>query len=243
MRELIRTILFVIGRCFCYNNFSKVLYYHDITPRNGRSYTPMSTPYDIFTRQMEFLPKYGKIVSEIKEDKGEFMIAFDDGFKGVYDNRDYFVRKKIYPTIFIAKDLVGKDGYLDENQIKELFNLGFHFQSHTVTHVDLTALSTEDMIIELKESKSYLENLLGEKVSELCCPKGYFNDDVIREAVNAEYSRVYLSYPSPYKSNGVQIGRYLCQSLSDIQFKLMLKGGMDVLKSRYKKMHNKVRYL
>lgn len=238
--EVVRTFIFLLGRFLCSNSQSKVLYYHDVAKKNGHVYTSMTTDFEEFVKQMNVLPHYGEIVPTITRQKGQFMIAFDDGFKGVYDNKDFFLNKGIFPTIFVAKSLVGKDGYMDESQIKELSNLGFNFQSHTVSHIDMTSLGIEELRVELAVSKSYLSSLLNKDVDEICCPIGYYNEQVIEEAIKAGYKRIFLSYPSPYAVNEIVTGRYFCQSLSLFQFKLVLHGGMDILRSRYKKLHYKI---
>ena len=239
IKELIRTCIFFSGRLFCFNKKSKVLYYHDVSTVDGKSYTALSTPYELFDAHMSIVLRYGTIVDEITQPKYQFQIAFDDGFKGVYDNRLYFLEKKIFPTIFVAKDLVGAEGYMDESQIKELSRMGFSIQSHSVSHCDLSGLDEQRLRYELAESKSYLEALLGKEVTGICCPMGYYNDDVIREARKAGYSHIYLSYPEPVDTEKFVRGRYFCQSLTVSQFRLSLYGGMDILKSRYVKQHNK----
>ena len=238
MKEFVRTILFILGRLFFSNKRSKVLYYHDVA-LSGAGYTSMSTDFEVFTKQMTFLLQYGEIVPIIINPAGQFMIAFDDGFKGVYDNKDFFFNKSIFPTIFVAKNLIGKDGYMDETQIKELSDMGFRIQSHTVSHVDLTGLKKDALCKELVESRNYLSDLLKKNIDELCCPIGYYNKQVIEEAKKAGYKKIYLSYPSPYEINDVVTGRYFCQSLSLFQFKLMLRGGMDILRYIYKRKHYK----
>jgi peptidoglycan/xylan/chitin deacetylase (PgdA/CDA1 family) len=241
IKELIRTILFIFGRLFYNNKKSKVLYYHDVSLVNGSSYTPLSTPYHDFVSQMNLLRRYGDIVDEISKVEGQFHIAFDDGFKGVYDNKEFFLENNIHPTIFVANNLIGTVGYMNESQIIELSSLGFNIQSHSVSHCDLSNLDIESLDKELKDSKQYLENLLKKETTSICCPMGYYNDMVIREAKKMGYKHIYLSYPSPYNREDFIIGRYFCQSLNLFQFKLLLFGGMDILKSRYIKQHYRIK--
>lgn len=229
----------MFGRLFCFNRKSKVLYYHDVSGPDGKSYTPLSTPYSLFIEHMSALPRYGDVVNEITQPDRQFLIAFDDGFKGVYDNRQYFIENRIYPTIFVAKKLIGTEGFMDESQIVELSRLGFNIQSHSVSHCDLSSLDERLLQEELVESKSYLEALLGKEVTEICCPMGYYNDKVIQEAQIAGYRHIYLSYPAPVETGQFVRGRYFCQSLNVHQFKLVLSGGMDILRNRYIKQHHR----
>ena len=239
LKEYIRTFFLLIGRLLYCNRKSKILYYHDVSRPDGNSYTPMSTPFDVFVSHMNMLQQYGDIVPRINRNNGQFQIAFDDGFLGVYDNKEFFLERNIFPTVFVAKKLVGMDGYMNEKQIKELSGLGFNIQSHTISHLDLTSFGDEELTKELLGSKEYLESLLGKCVDEICCPIGYYNDEVIEKAKNVGYKKIYLSYPSPVNVDDFVEGRYLCQSLSLTQFKLVLRGGADILKSRYINLHRR----
>ena len=159
-KELIRTALFITGRLFYGNRKSKIIYYHDIF--NETRYTEMGTPLTLFKKHLEILTKCGyRIVPNITRKERELALMLDDGFRGIWDCRGYFYEHNIQPTIFIAKSLVGKEGYLNEDEIKELAAHGWMFQSHTVSHTSLNDFAIEQLDVELKESKLYLENLLG----------------------------------------------------------------------------------
>lgn len=239
IKEVIRTLFLIIGRILNNNRKSRVLYYHDVSNSDGNSYTPMSTPFDVFVSHINILQQYGDVVPHINSNIGQFQIAFDDGFLGVYDNKEFFIERNIFPTVFVAKKLVGMDGYMNEKQIKELSDLGFNIQSHTISHLDLTSFDDKDLTTELLGSKEYLEILLNKCVDEICCPIGYYNDEVIEKAKNVGYKKIYLSYPSPANVEDFVVGRYLCQSLSLTQFKLVLRGGADIFKSRYINLHRR----
>ena len=126
VKEIIRTCLFVVGR-FLYNNKnSKIIYYHDFY--DGTCYTDMGTPLSLFKQQLKIAKQCGyKIVDTITQPKCELTIMLDDGFRGIWDCREFFYEQAIHPTIFIAKSLVGKDGYLNEDEIKELSSHGWIF--------------------------------------------------------------------------------------------------------------------
>jgi len=151
------------------------------------------------------------------------VVAFDDGFRGIWDERERFRAMGIRPIVFIAIDLVGKTGYLTWDEIRTLQNeYGFDFQSHTWSHQTLIGPCNSDLPIpsdpnfrtdewyrhELVDSKNELERQLNlssstltsnldlrHAVSALCFPVGYFSDDVIRRCAAAGYTHLYASFP------------------------------------------------
>ena len=242
LKELIRTGLFVLGRLFYGNKKSKIIYYHDIY--DGSKYTDMGTPLLLFKKHLEVLSKCGyKIVPNIKDKTGEIVIMLDDGFRGIWDCREFFYEKGLRPTIFIAKTLVGKEGYLSEDEIKELATHGWFFQSHTVSHNGMNGLSFNQLDYELKESKLYLENLLGKQIDEICAPLGEFSNWVCEHAYRSGYNVFYSSTPGNFYERltdfSFVITRNLCQSLSPFQFKMAINGGYKILQRVYFKRRYK----
>ena len=217
---------------------SKVLFYHDVD--NGAPYTDMSTSINLVEEHIDMIRKSGyEIVSHITERENQVMICFDDGFRGIWDNREFFVQRGIFPTIFVAVDLIGQKGYLSVDEIKELMTYGFIFESHSWSHTNLTKFTTEELQRELKGAKDELERILGVNMSAVCFPQGYYSDEVIRLSKEAEYSLMYISEPNSYYSceNEGVIPRYLIQDVSSTVLRGILHGGMDIWQSHYHKLH------
>ncbi|WP_373127215.1 polysaccharide deacetylase family protein [Bacteroides sp. HPS0048] len=244
MKDAIRTILFFIGYLFYRNRDSKIIYYHDIS--SDTFYTDMSTDLNIFRNHIKIIRKCGfEIVQQITAKKNQIAIMFDDGFRGIWDNRDYFVDNKIYPTVFIAKSLIGKEGYLNEDEIRELFKLGFDFQSHTVSHVKLTdCVSSEQLNSELLESKLYIDELLQQHTTAICAPNGYYSNIVCEDAYRVGYDKFYSSIPGSYYERitdfSFVVTRNLVQSLSLLQFRLVILGGYKPFQKTYLKRRYKL---
>lgn len=236
IKELVRTGIFSVGSFLGQNRSSRVIYYHDI--HVSASYTDMSTSLDMFKRHVEVIRKAGfEIARDIKRPKGEIQIAFDDGFRGLLDCADWLLSLKIYPTIFIPTSLIGKEGYLSESEILELHNVGFNIQSHGVRHKNMSSLTDEELQDDLCISKAYFERLLGKPVDSVCYPLGYYSDLVVSESLKAGYQKLYISVPGIYDMDKAVKHRSFFQSLSPIQARLALHGGMDILSSHYQKLH------
>ncbi|MBO6189879.1 MAG: polysaccharide deacetylase family protein [Alloprevotella sp.] len=241
IRTLIKNAMLLCGACLFRNTKSKLLYYHDVFA--SAQYTDMGTPLTLFQQHVRMIREQGfKIVPRISEAEREVALLLDDGFRGIYDVRDYLQRENICPTVFLAVSLIGKDGYLNKEEIKELQGQGFIFQCHAWSHEDLTTFTDEELKRELGESKAYLEDLLGKEVDEICLPIGYFSDHLIEEIKKYGYTRVYSSIPGNYFEPvvGGMTARNLVQFASPRQVKYMLFGGNWLIKKRYERMHHKM---
>lgn len=82
-------------------------------------------------------------------------------------------------------------GTLNWEQIIEMDNSCISFGSHTVSHPILTQLSSEELIRELKESKSIIEEHLSHPITTIAYPVGMsfsFNKEVLEATKQAGYS-------------------------------------------------------
>ena len=235
MKNIIKKVLLFIGYIFNHNNKSKILYYHDI----GTKYTKMGTNLDLFQKHIKTIRESGyEIVPIITHRKRQIQICFDDGWKGVYDVKDFFVRNNLKPTIFLAVELVGKKGYLDWDEIKELKEYGFIFQSHTMTHNELTSFELQKLKWELKESKRILEENLKTPIDEICFPRGCYSSVVVDESYKAGYNVLYTSVPGICDSfhKGL-LKRNLVQFSTPIELRWIIKGDSALLRKKAQRMH------
>lgn len=228
-----------VGAFLLHSTSSKVLFYHDVHLPD-QQHTPMSTAFEIFAAHIDMMrqEKY-LIVEAISKKKHQVQICFDDGFRGIYDNRKYFIEREIYPTVFLAVSLIGTYGYLDRDEIVELQRLGFRFQSHAWSHVNLTLFDDRGLEYELTASKAYLEELLQCPVTEICFPLGYFSSRVYNACKKAGYYLMYSSIPGSYYSTEREglISRQLLQSYSAREVKAVLSGGLQLFRHRYRRAH------
>ena len=235
MKRIVRRLALLSGSVFSYDVSPKVVFYHDI----GQEWTPMGTLVDRFAEHMKCL-RMGDVV------------CFDDGFRGIWGERERLnceIHENIRVIVFLAVGLVGNPGYLTWEEIRELQDeYGIEFQCHTWSHQTLAGPWNAEVAApgegrteewykhELVDSKSELELRLGRKVAALCFPVGYFSDDVISRCRAAGYEKVYASYPGNVVDAYVQ-PRCLVQNMSVGEFKLVLNGGMNLLGRRYLKRH------
>lgn len=245
MRRIIKLLIMYLSTFLYHNKKSKIIFYHDICGayhyKDKDTGLDMGTPFELFKRHIQVIRNNGfHITDKISKNNGQVMICFDDGFRGIYDNRDFFIKEGLKPTVFLAVSLIGHSGYLTKDEIKELQKDGFIFQSHAWSHKDLSSFSQKDLMRELYHSKIFLEDLLGEKVDEICFPIGYFSQLVLDECKKIGYKTMYSSIPGSYCDFNIADGlrtRNLVQFSSPLELKLILLGGNEIIKNRYVRMH------
>lgn len=246
MKALIRRIALGLGGLVEHDRQGKILFYHDIF--SSRHYTDMGTSLELFEAHVRAIHKAGfTIVSHAPIEKNEVQICLDDGFRGVYECASWLNSNGIFPTIFIAPDLVGQQGYLSWSEILELQTIGFIFQSHTWSHRPLTEVPTSELSHELLESRCFIADKLGREIDSICFPCGLFSNRVVEAAHKSGYENLITSIPGAYRDPlpvscaGAEKlrTRNLVQFLSAGDVVNVLKGGMRLFQRRYLKMHYK----
>lgn len=185
------------------NNIN-ILLYHQIgeSPTNNTNLDCFCSVAE-FRRQMDFLKQsdYSVISLDMaldlafnnkKIDKNYIVLTFDDGCENFYDITfpilDFFnFPATIYPiTGFLGNILTIKGKsyphlkILSESMLFELNKLGIEIGAHTVNHLKLTNSTEKEAKFEIKYSKDYLEQLLGENINSFSYPHGDYNNEIIR---------------------------------------------------------------
>lgn len=223
---------------FCRDQGPKILYYHDV--HDSRQYYSHGTPLMLFKQHIAVLRNSGWIIVPCNPArKKECMLTFDDGFRGIWDCRSYFYEHGLRPTVFIAIDYVGKEGYLSWEEILELQEHGFNFECHTWTHRRLTEVPRTELCHELEDSKEYLSNKLCKPVTQLCFPQGRFNEKICKMAQDCGYSNYYSCiYGNADKMIMPNLlCRNLVQEVGTETFNAILNGGACPFWRRYYKQH------
>ncbi len=126
-----------------------------------------------------------------------FAITFDDGYQSVFDEAFPVLRRyNMTATVFLTvgeKRGAGHDGRLPSlegrpmlswNEIREMLGYGIAFGAHTLTHPDLTRLTSEQAEIEIYESKAIIEDELNTPVNCFAYPYGRYDNrrrDIVQQ--------------------------------------------------------------
>ena len=143
--------------------------------------------------QMEIFKKHMNIISEKnysflspKEFDKEFsqkkftkkiLITIDDGFSSFYEKAWPYLKEKEIPFIlFISTEAIGKKGYMNWNQIKEIEKESFAFiGNHSHSHNYLLDLSFDEFKEDITKSIHIFEDNLGYSPIFFSYPFGEFS--------------------------------------------------------------------
>ena len=127
-----------------------------------------------------------------------FLITFDDGGLSYHSIvADRLEARGWRGHCFVSTDLIGRPGFLDARQIRDLDARGHVIGSHTASHpARFSACSTTQMRREWSESRRTLEDLLGHPVDTGSVPGGAFSGTVAETAHDAGLRVLFTSEPT-----------------------------------------------
>ncbi|OGD75059.1 MAG: hypothetical protein A2Y64_05070 [Candidatus Coatesbacteria bacterium RBG_13_66_14] len=174
-----------------------ILTYHKVQNRPELGGTWLTV--GAFRRQMEFIRSSGLPVLHLtdyldtlgrKGDAGRgVVLTFDDGYESVYTGACPVLRELGLPaTVFLVTGYMGRSNDWDQplargafrhlswTQAREMAVGGLvRFESHGVTHRDLTALDDAELERELRESRAAITAELGRAPEAFSYPFGRFD--------------------------------------------------------------------
>lgn len=170
--------------------------------------------------------------------RGLATMTFDDGFAALYDTAlPVLTRHQLPATVFLVAQTLTDEGQtvdwvdtppdrplttLSRDQVLEMQDQGVDFQSHSYAHLDLTTLSFDDCVRDLRQSKDLLETLLGRPVPLLAYPRGRHDAGVQAAAARAGYTSAFTlpegpERPGPYSIP--RVGIYRGNSMRNVRIK------------------------
>jgi peptidoglycan/xylan/chitin deacetylase (PgdA/CDA1 family) len=173
-----------------------ILMYHYIStpPEDADIYrVDLSVTETAFAEQMAYLKDNGyttidlydlslAITNQAELPEKPIILTFDDGYADNYQNAFPVLeangQKGVFFVVTEFIDL-NREGYLSWDMVKEMADAGMRFESHSRTHPDLTTLSADGLIWELRGSQETLAAHIGYTPRYFCYPGGDYNDETI----------------------------------------------------------------
>jgi len=172
-----------------------LLYHHiDISPSNSAYYVSPA----IFDQQMYLLHEWGyqtisveQMVKAMKEGTElpikPIILTFDDGSESVYTNALPILQKYNFTgTAYLVYNYIGANGFLNVEEVHDLYDAGWEIGSHSFSHRDLTTIPNAQEK-EIVESRWKLQDLLGVPILSFAYPYGTYDEDSVYYARYAGY--------------------------------------------------------
>ena len=176
-----------------------VLLYHSVNDHAAAEDRPWTVSPAIFASHIDAVTASGRdamTVSQIAEAlRGErplparpVGITFDDGFSDNYDALFWLQTRGLVSTIYITTSEIGRRNRLSPQQVAGLAGApSVEVGAHAVRHRRLDELDIGELITEVRDSKSELEELAQAGVGSFAYPHGAFDRRVRQAVMDAGY--------------------------------------------------------
>lgn len=149
-------------------------------------------------------------------------LTFDDGAECAFTVIAGELEKRAWRgQFFVTTNWIGRTGFLNKSQIRELHQREHGIGSHSCSHpARMSKLSNNDLRMEWEESCSILEDIVGDSIQTASVPDGYYSERVAQAAADAGIRTLFTSEPrmSCFGVNGcLVIGRYFLKRHSPAQ--------------------------
>jgi peptidoglycan/xylan/chitin deacetylase (PgdA/CDA1 family) len=212
-----------------------ILTYHTIGDYEDVLPAGINTPLEVFRSHLDYLfrrqyqvIRLDQIVDHIingqKLNAKTLAITFDDGYEDHFLNAYPILKRYGFPaTIFLTVKYI--DGYwesekaeggrikaLSKDHIMDMQNGELiQFGSHGYSHNNLLNINGDGRIFEVRESKVFLEDLLGEDICFISYPFGAYDEgikNIVREAGYKAGFSVWNRKPDIYSVRRIPLHTY-----------------------------------
>jgi peptidoglycan/xylan/chitin deacetylase (PgdA/CDA1 family) len=169
--------------------------------QSAAGYVRYILPVEIFREQMAWLKESGWRGLNVGEAlrypaEPSVCITFDDG-----SETDLIVVAPVLrefgcnATFYLTAGFLGKPGYLNPSQVRELDAQGFEIGCHSMTHPYLSDLDRSDpaepeLKREIVDAKLEIERIVGHPIEHFSCPGGRYDRRTLEMARRAGFATV-----------------------------------------------------
>lgn len=200
-----------------------ILMYHDVYDTHisesgfqNATAIPYKISAEVFEAHVQHICQLWKNLSK------EVVFSFDDGGISFLKTIAPILEKYGFRGLFfVSTAYIGKPGFLNEDDIRQLEKRGHTIGSHSHSHPErMSSLTAQQLSEEWEMSQTYLSRILSHKVRHASIPNGYASDTVYQSMSSAGYVEIYDSRPVSHvrRKAGVYTlyGRYAIKSSFDI---------------------------
>ena len=113
-------------------------------------------------------------------------LTFDDGDADNYSVRSVLAENNLHATFYVVSGFTNSNGYMTEDQLRDLYSDGNEIGGHTLSHTKLTEVRGADLKREICQDRS---NLLayGFDVTSFAYPFGHYDDEAKQAVMDCGY--------------------------------------------------------
>ncbi|MEA3201285.1 MAG: hypothetical protein QOE90_2713 [Thermoplasmata archaeon] len=115
---------------------------------------------------------------DLSAPNGAVVFTFDAGYKADLNVAARLEAHGFHGTFYIITGALGMGGVMTRQDVANVSARGHDVESETVTHTDLTTVSSAQLASELADSQSTLQSITGKPVMHLAYPYGSHNPTV-----------------------------------------------------------------
>lgn len=176
-----------------------ILEYHTITQNPDPSSEIYNVPPAEFSAQLDYLQENGYTTITLNDfiraqrfgsplPAKPIILTFDDGYAdNYYEMLPILEAHGMTAVVFVITNELGKSGYLDLEQLKDMQRRGIEIGSHTADHLPLVTLSDDLLANQIRVSKIFLEWNGLDPIASLSYPNGVYNSQIIQMLKDENY--------------------------------------------------------
>ena len=190
------------------------LLYHDVVGEEGFAASGFpGGDADIYKLRREAFAAHLDAVRAVDPPARRVIFTFDDGGVGAHRHAAAMLEERGWRgSFFIATDWIGKAGFMDAGQLRDLHARGHVVGSHSCSHpTRMSSLPADRVLAEWRDSRRRLEEILGAPVADGSVPAGFYSPRVAAIAFEAGLTTLYNSEPTGtvrQVAGGTVVGRY-----------------------------------
>lgn len=113
-------------------------------------------------------------------------LTFDDGDADNYSVRSFLAENNLHATFYVVSGFTNSNGYMTEDQLRDLYNDGNEIGGHTLNHQKLEGMRGAELNREVCQDRS---NLIayGFEVNSFAYPYGHYDDEAKQAVMDCGY--------------------------------------------------------